>query len=55
MSEPPEEKVIGKGLDAATLNPKDPQVSLHGTSHPNSPFTGNALKWGSYVYDDGTS
>ncbi len=28
---------------------------LAGTNHPYAPFVGNALKWQSYAYDDGTT
>lgn len=48
-------KPVGKGLDAAKHNPIDPQAYLAGSQHPLSPFPGNALKWESRVYDDGTT
>lgn len=53
--EPYHPKQVGKALDAPGISPKDPQAWLHESSHPYSPFTGNALKWDSYVYDDGTT
>lgn len=28
---------------------------LAGSNHPYAPFVGNALKWQSYAYDDGTT
>lgn len=52
---PPEPKAVGKALDAATKSPKDPQAYLAQSNHPVAPFVGNALKWESYVYDDGTT
>ncbi|KAA6416704.1 MAG: hypothetical protein FRX49_13315 [Trebouxia sp. A1-2] len=52
---PPQPKKVGRGLDAATKSPKDPQLHLAGSNHPYAPFTGNALKWESNVYDDGTT
>lgn len=55
MEPPPEAKLVGRGLDAPTMSPQDPQAWLHESNHPYSPFTGNALKWDSYMYDDGTT
>ncbi len=52
---PPQPKKVGRGLNAATKSPKDPQLHLAGSNHPYAPFTGNALKWESNVYDDGTT
>ena len=52
---PPQPKKVGRGLDAATKSPKDPQFHLAGSNHPYAAFTGNALKWQSNVYDDGTT
>uniref|UniRef100_A0A7S1XBJ9 Uncharacterized protein n=1 Tax=Tetraselmis chuii TaxID=63592 RepID=A0A7S1XBJ9_9CHLO len=51
----PQAKEVGRGLDAPAYNPRDPQGYLEGSNHPYAPFTGNAYKWGSYVYDDGTT
>lgn len=48
-------KWVGSGLDAPKYSPADPQQYLAGSNHPHAPFTGNALKWESYVYDDGTT
>jgi hypothetical protein len=48
-------KAVGKGLDAAKYSPHDPQAYLAGSQHPLAPFPGNALKWDSRVYDDGTT
>lgn len=39
----------------ALLPPSDLQWWLAGTNHPYAPFVGNALKWQSYAYDDGTT
>ena len=39
----------------AARSPKDPQWWLAGSVHPYAPFVGNALKWESYVYDDGST
>ena len=46
---------MGKGLDAPKHNPADPQAWLAGSNHPYAPFPGNALKWESRVWDDGTT
>ena len=42
-------------LFITAINPRDPQWWLAGSVHPYAPFVGNALKWESYVYDDGTT
>lgn len=55
MAEPVEAKVVGRALDAPKRSPKDPQAWLQESNHPYAPFVGNALKWDSYVYDDGTT
>lgn len=47
-------KWVCSGLDAPREFPPDPQVYLQESNHPYAPFVGNALKWESYVYDDGT-
>ncbi|KAK9803569.1 hypothetical protein WJX72_000735 [[Myrmecia] bisecta] len=52
---PPEPKDVGRGLDAANHNFRDPQEYLANSNHPYAPFTGNALKWESYVFDDATT
>ena len=52
---PPEPKRVGRGLNAPTKSRKDPQLHLAGSNHPYAPFPGNALKWESNVYDDGTT
>lgn len=39
----------------AARSPDDPQWWLAGSVHPYAPFVGNALKWESYVYDDGST
>ena len=52
---PLEPKAVGKGLDAYKHSPRDPQAYLAGSHHPYAPFVGNALKWESIVYDDGTT
>jgi hypothetical protein len=52
---PLEPKAVGKGLDAPRHNPADPQAYLAGSNHPYAPFPGNALKWESRVWDDGTT
>lgn len=46
-------KTVGRGLEAPSSEPGDPQVFLHRSNHPYSPFTGNALKWDCWTYDDG--
>ena len=52
---PLEPKKVGKGIDAPRHRPDDPQQWLAGSNHPYAPFPGNALKWESWVYDDGTT
>ena len=52
---PLEPKQVGKGIDAPKHRPLDPQTWLIGSNHPYSPFPGNALKWESWVWDDGTN
>ena len=52
---PLEPKQVGKGVDAPRHRPLDPQTWLIGSNHPYSPFPGNALKWESWVWDDGTT
>lgn len=46
-------KKVGKGVGAP--QGVDAQWWLAGSVHPYAPFTGNALKWESYAYDDGTT
>ncbi|KAK9850798.1 hypothetical protein WJX84_009215 [Apatococcus fuscideae] len=48
-------KLVKSGLDAHKQNPDDPQWHLADSFHPYAPFPGNAIKWESYVYDDGTT
>ena len=55
MNAPPMPRWVGKGGSAALASPKDPQWWLAGSNHPYAPFQGNALKWHSYAYDDGTT
>jgi len=52
---PLDPKPVGKGLKAHRYNPSDPQYYLAGSNHPYAPFPGNALKWESVVFDDGTT
>lgn len=52
---PSEVKFIDKGLRAAAVFPKDPQKYLWKSNHPYAPFTGNPMRWSSYVFDDGTT
>lgn len=52
---PPQAKRVGKAANAGAANSRDPQWWLAGSVHPYAPFVGNALKWESYVYDDGTT
>eukprot|EP00873_Tetraselmis_striata_P037018 jgi/Tetstr1/457282/TSEL_043887.t1 len=51
----PEAKEVGRGLEAPAYHPEDPQWYLASSNHPYTPFPGNAYKWESYVYDDGTT
>lgn len=46
---------VGKGWRAAARNYWDPQSGVTGSNHPYASFPGNALKWDSYVFDDGTT
>lgn len=46
---------VGKGWRAAAKNYWDPQSGVTGSNHPYAAFPGNALKWDSYVFDDGTT
>uniref|UniRef100_A0A061S7W1 Morn repeat protein 1 n=1 Tax=Tetraselmis sp. GSL018 TaxID=582737 RepID=A0A061S7W1_9CHLO len=59
MSDPNKEqplmKEVGRGLQAPLYSPDDPQWHLAGSNHPYTPFPGNALKWESLIYDDGTA
>ena len=48
-------RYVGKGSAAPAVSSKDPQWWLAGSVHPYAPFVGNALKWESYAYDDGTT
>ncbi|KAI8105680.1 hypothetical protein M9434_000262 [Picochlorum sp. BPE23] len=52
---PPTAKKVGKASNAESRSPNDPQWWLAGSVHPYAPFVGNALKWESYVYDDGST
>lgn len=52
---PPLPKFVGKAGGAALASPESPQWWLAGSTHPYAPFVGNALKWESNVYDDGTT
>lgn len=52
---PQAKKGVGKGLNAPSKSPADPQWHLAGSNHPYAPFVGNAIKWESNVYDDGTT
>lgn len=51
----PAPKFVGSGLRGFAENPENPQTYLEGSNHPYAPFPGNALKWDSFVFDDGTS
>eukprot|EP00887_Chlorella_sp_A99_P002543 scaffold6.g2543.t1 len=44
---------VAKGVGAPAG--ADNQWWLAGSTHPYAPFVGNALKWESYAYDDGTT
>lgn len=52
---PLEGRDVGMGVTGHLYYPHDPQAYLQFSFHPNAPFTGSALKWRSYVYDDGTT
>ncbi|KAL4854759.1 Phosphatidylinositol 4-phosphate 5-kinase 8 [Chlorella vulgaris] len=52
---PQRTKQVGKAGNAGVYSPGDPQWWLADTHHPYAPFAGNALKWESYAYDDGTT
>lgn len=51
----PQMKEVGRGLNAPAHSPEDPQWHLAGSNHPYTPFPGNALKWASLIFDDGTT
>ena len=51
----PAPKFVGTGVRGFLENPDNPQEYLEGSNHPYAPFPGNALKWESFVFDDGTS
>lgn len=52
----PKLRRVGRGLVEARVNcPEDPQWYFAFSDHPLAPFPGNALKWESFVYDDGTT
>jgi hypothetical protein len=46
---------VGAGVGITAEDPFNPQYSLRHSTHPLAPFPGEALKWASYVYDDGTT
>jgi hypothetical protein len=46
---------VGAGLGLQAEDPFNPQYSLRHSAHPLAPFPGEAIKWASYVYDDGTT
>mmetsp|Transcript_15921 Transcript_15921/g.34385 ORF Transcript_15921/g.34385 Transcript_15921/m.34385 type:complete len:916 (+) Transcript_15921:178-2925(+) len=50
-----EPEYVGAGLGLKAEDPVNPQYSLRHSTHPLAPFPGEALKWSSYVYDDGTT
>ena len=53
--EPMEQRDVGLGVTGHLYEPENPQSHLQYSFHPQTPFPGNALKWRSYVYDDGTT
>ena len=54
-SQLPAPKFVGTGARGFIEHPEFPQAYLEGSNHPYAPFPGNALKWESFVFDDGTS
>jgi hypothetical protein len=46
---------VGAGLGLDNEDPMNPQWTLRHSNHPLTPFPGEALKWESFVYDDGTT
>jgi len=50
-----EQRDVGLGVTGHLYEPENPQSHLQYSFHPQTPFPGNALKWRSYVYDDGTT
>ncbi|KAF6253126.1 hypothetical protein COO60DRAFT_1703964 [Scenedesmus sp. NREL 46B-D3] len=50
-----EPEYVGAGLGLKQEDPMNWQYSLRHSNHPLAPFPGEALKWSSYVYDDGTT
>ncbi|KAK9805746.1 hypothetical protein WJX73_005145 [Symbiochloris irregularis] len=51
----PTPKFVGTGVRGFLDDPDNPQAYLEGSNHPYAPFPGNALKWESFVFADGTS
>lgn len=52
---PIEQKDVGLGVTGHLFNPENPQEHLQNSFHPYAPFPGNALKWRSNLYADGTT
>lgn len=50
-----EPEYVGAGLGLKQEDPMNWQYNLRHSNHPLAPFPGEALKWNSYVYDDGTT
>ena len=50
-----EPEYVGAGLGMRNEDPINPQYSLRHSNHPLAPFPGEALKWSSFAYDDGTT
>jgi hypothetical protein len=50
-----EPEYVGAGLGLRHEDPLNPQWSLRHTNHPLAPFPGEALKWSSFLFDDGTA
>jgi hypothetical protein len=50
-----EPEYVGAGLGLDAEDPLNPQYSLRHSTHPLAPFPGEALKWDSYAYAEGTT
>lgn len=46
---------VGAGIGLKDEDPLNPQWSLRHSNHPLAPFPGEALRWSSYVWADGTT
>lgn len=50
-----EPEYVGAGLGLDVEDPVNPQYSLRHSNHPLAPFPGEAIRWSSFAYDEGTT